>query len=251
MPVRGRILKMYAVRGLQTTDSIHLHTSRRLLYSVMRLGYNQERHKNLTAYGFLLAAQVILLLVPPLANDLAQEWILTLCVSAVIFTSIFIVTMSKKDLVLGVFLGIVCLLGWWVERHLWFLGFTISTLIIAFVFFSFVGIKLAQKVGAKGEVDLNTVIAAVAGYIFVGIIGGLIVELVYILLPDSYSFESSGEATRFMYFAFITMTTVGFGDYIPVSSFGRAVASLLAVVGQIYLAVIVGLIIGRYLSKSK
>jgi hypothetical protein len=54
--------------------------------------------------------------------------------------------------------------------------------------------------------------------------------------------ESTG---NFLYFAFVTMTTVGYGDLAPVSGIGRAFAIALALTGQIYLVTVVAIIVSN------
>ena len=52
------------------------------------------------------------------------------------------------------------------------------------------------------------------------------------------------------YYSFVTMTTLGYGDIVPVSSAARGLATLQAVVGQLYLAVLVARLVGLYVAES-
>jgi hypothetical protein len=52
------------------------------------------------------------------------------------------------------------------------------------------------------------------------------------------------------YFSFVTMTTLGYGDIVPVSSAARGLATLQAVVGQLYLAVLVARLVGLHVAGS-
>ena len=54
--------------------------------------------------------------------------------------------------------------------------------------------------------------------------------------------------SKINYFAFICLTTVGFGDITPVQPIARMLAVTTAVVGQLYLAVVMGILIGRFSS---
>ena len=49
----------------------------------------------------------------------------------------------------------------------------------------------------------------------------------------------------FQYFSTITLTTVGYGDIVPVTSAARLVTGLEAIVGQLYLAVVIATLVGR------
>ena len=47
------------------------------------------------------------------------------------------------------------------------------------------------------------------------------------------------------------MTTVGYGDLLPVAPFARSLATLIAITGQLYLGIIVAMLVGKYASQRK
>jgi voltage-gated potassium channel Kch len=51
---------------------------------------------------------------------------------------------------------------------------------------------------------------------------------------------------RLNYFAFITLTTTGYGDVLPVTQAAQLTSVMVAVIGQIYLAVVMGVLISRF-----
>ena len=53
-----------------------------------------------------------------------------------------------------------------------------------------------------------------------------------------------------MYFSFVTLTTLGYGDITPVNSFARSLAFLEAAMGQIYLTVLIASLVGVHISTS-
>lgn len=67
----------------------------------------------------------------------------------------------------------------------------------------------------------------------------------YIAHDDAF-LSTSTHFHTFAYYAFINMTTVGFGDIIPVNDAGRALAVLLAVTGPLYIAIVISLLVGKY-----
>jgi hypothetical protein len=66
------------------------------------------------------------------------------------------------------------------------------------------------------------------------------------LSPDSFSGIS--ETSDLLYFSFVTLTTVGFGDVAPLSILSKRLAVFESAMGGIYMAVIIALIVGRYMS---
>jgi hypothetical protein len=59
-----------------------------------------------------------------------------------------------------------------------------------------------------------------------------------------------GEPTAVLYFSFATLTTLGYGDIVPVSAIARTLATLEAITGQLYLAVLVARLVGLHIAES-
>lgn len=75
------------------------------------------------------------------------------------------------------------------------------------------------------------------------------VRLVQIVLPGSFNIESSVDGYTYMYFSFVTITTLGYGDIAPQEPVGQALVVLLAIFGQMYLTIVIAIIIGLLISK--
>ncbi len=94
-------------------------------------------------------------------------------------------------------------------------------------------------------------INAVAGVLTLYLLLGLLFGVVYLFVNELGSapfFAGMSEDVRagdFIYFAFTTQTTVGFGDFVPGTDVGRALAAGQAVVGQMYLVTVVALVISN------
>jgi voltage-gated potassium channel Kch len=76
---------------------------------------------------------------------------------------------------------------------------------------------------------------------------------IYIILEgiSPGSFSGVSETADLLYFSFVTLTTVGFGDITPQSILSKRLAVLEAAMGGIYLAVIIAMIVGRYMSMEE
>jgi hypothetical protein len=92
---------------------------------------------------------------------------------------------------------------------------------------------------------------AVAGVLTLYLLLGLLFGALFLLLNDIGSapfFAGHTENVRsgdFIYFAFTTQTTVGYGDFVPGTDVGRALAACQAVVGQMYLVTVVAVVISQ------
>lgn len=98
-------------------------------------------------------------------------------------------------------------------------------------------------------VTTRTLAAAVAAYLQIAIA----FTFVFLLLDDLSGgfFAEPQPSTNFMYYSVITISTVGYGDLTAVSSIGHALSAVEAVLGQIYLVVVVAMLVGLYTSNRQ
>jgi voltage-gated potassium channel len=54
-----------------------------------------------------------------------------------------------------------------------------------------------------------------------------------------------------MYFGFVTLASLGYGDIVPLKPYTRSLATLIAISGQLYIATIIGILIGKFASKTE
>jgi hypothetical protein len=91
-----------------------------------------------------------------------------------------------------------------------------------------------------GPVTRHRILGAVGGYLLFGLAWAEAYELVETLQPGSFSGAIDPDSRRsgFAYFSFVTLTTVGFGDVLPVSPAARSLAMSEAVFGPLYIAIL-------------
>jgi hypothetical protein len=100
-------------------------------------------------------------------------------------------------------------------------------------------VVLAQAFRA-GPVNVHRIQGAVAAYLLLGLAWALAYELVALMNAGAFSFAEPVEHERhhFIYFSFVTLTTVGYGDLTPVHPVARSLAVGEALVGQLYPAIL-------------
>jgi hypothetical protein len=127
-------------------------------------------------------------------------------------------------------------LGSWVVpvAEPWVLGTSLLSLLL------FLSVVLGQTL-RSGPVTFHRLHGAVAAYLLLGIIWAYAYALVALLGPGAFSGAvSPADGPRgFFYFSFVTLTTVGYGDVLPVHPVARSLAVLEAVTGPLYLAILI------------
>jgi voltage-gated potassium channel len=104
-----------------------------------------------------------------------------------------------------------------------------------------------------GKIDGYRVLGGIAGYLLIGLVWTFAYQLLIERGPSAIHFEPGvaenlpGQPNNLMYFSFITLTTVGFGDVHPVTPAARALAMAEALVGQLYIAILIASLVGMAL----
>ena len=103
---------------------------------------------------------------------------------------------------------------------------------------------ILRRTFAHRRVTLNTVAASLAAYLLLGLIFMSMYRFVNIV-NGPFFVQPNVNGFTFEYFSFVTLTTVGFGDFTPATDAGRAVAMLEALIGQVFLVTIVALVVSN------
>ena len=101
---------------------------------------------------------------------------------------------------------------------------------------------------AHAASETERLCSAVFGYLLIALIFALIYWRIETAAPGSFNLPDSDAAQNsspFFYFSLITISTLGYGDITPASAIARTLAGLQAVTGTLYIAVLIGRIVGR------
>jgi hypothetical protein len=98
------------------------------------------------------------------------------------------------------------------------------------------------------QITSHLVFASVSAYLLLGVLWSFIYGVIIGFQPNALSIGEI-EPYTLLYFSFVTLTTLGYGDIAPITQEARALAILEAVVGQLYLAVIVARLVGIYVAN--
>lgn len=141
------------------------------------------------------------------------------------------------------------------------LGMQILTAIsegVNIIFFLIVVIGLILQVAKKTEVTVQVIMEAINGYLLLGMVFSILVGFIMLYEPAAYNFPpvdpELGDVSHFsnyLYFGFVTFTTVGYGDVLPQLPYTKSLAIFTGVAGQIYVAVIIAMLVGKFSSNSK
>jgi hypothetical protein len=114
---------------------------------------------------------------------------------------------------------------------------------------------LLGKVLAAGPVTSARIKGAVAVYLMIGVIWEEAYRVVSIAAPGALSistmnFESVKYTAELLYFSFSTLTTMGYGDIVPLNPIARSLANAEAIVGQMYVVLLIGRLLSQHMAQE-
>jgi hypothetical protein len=213
--------------------------------------------------GRLLAALIVLIVCEPLINA-GPSWSLlsALCWNAVLFLAVYAASPHRRTHVSAL---ILCGLDFVIHPIAAF-GFAPglihahSFLVLAMMLYA--AVWILHHIFNTTRVTSRTLQEALCVYLLIGMIWTQFFLLIDVAQPGSFRLTAGltdphvGYAARrsqtldLAYYSFVTLSTVGYGDILPVRSLARMTASLEAIVGQVYLAVLIARLVGLQVAQS-
>lgn len=208
-------------------------------------------------YSFLgvFIALVSLILLPPFFGD-GAGLIQKLVWFAVLLSMLWLVTHDHRSMLIGgVFaLPILLISGQSLvnEASVWTLGYVF----FAIIFMLYILYHLLRFVVIAKRVSGDLIFASLCVYLLIGVIWAYIYMMMELVTPEAFSIDIdiqygySALMRELLYYSYVTLTTLGYGDITPGTSIARSWAAMEAIVGQLYLAVIVARLMGLYIAAE-
>ncbi len=211
-----------------------------------------------TNFSYLLVALLILIIGVPIAYDLE---LISLQVSRVLgVSSVLAIGVSSLRgtgrlfhasiflVVAGIVLSVLSVASDNDTLHL------ISQLTL-FVFLILATFNAMRQVAVGNDINPNRIVGAICIYLLLGVMWSIAYSVLEYLQPGSFKglTELAMPAWNpdWIYFSFVTITTLGYGDIAPLMQTVRSLSFAEAIVGQFYIAVLVAGLVSAYISAKQ
>jgi hypothetical protein len=231
-------------------ESLKSHSEKNMTTAVIQQSPETKRRTNSHRFGILLASQVALIAIHPWGDATTERpgWF-GIFALAVFLAGLYQVAEHKK---LRRAATILCALA--VGTNILLLSgyrglLLIPTTIFPMVFVAFTTVVLLQSVISSERVTSDTLYGAVAAYLFIGILWGMAYSFVDTLVPGSLHLSAGAGRhlawADYIFFSFITLTTIGYGDIVPIGGI-RGLVMLEGIIGAMYPAILIGRLLTLY-----
>ena len=130
------------------------------------------------------------------------------------------------------------------------------------IILSLVTYSIIKYIFSSKKITFDYISAALCVYLILGLLWVSLYDLAAVIEPVSFDLpedsfgdflgkeEYGGSVIRKLYFSFVTLLTLGYGDIVPIHSFARLLAILEALIGQIFMVVLVARLVGIHVAQS-
>jgi len=215
-------------------------------------------------YLLLLAALLLLLVIQPIVSGFgAAGWLFDVLLVFVMLTMVLALARDEVWRVIALFLCVPAAALSMGSHLLTSSAQEVSLTaghVIGALFFILVTVRIIQSIFESHSLSLDSIFGAICGYLLLGVAWGLTYAMIHAANSESFQFHNSirGEIEQgnsnshvFIYYSFVTLTTVGYGDITPVSTPARTLAWVEALTGQLYLAVLIAGLISALVASKK
>jgi len=203
---------------------------------------------------YLLVMILAMLVIAPLADEFFHLRVLMdIFWTAIFIAAVYAISHKKHHLIIGTLLALPMLGSIWFSYLLQHTGLHVLGSICGAAFFGLAIFHILVFIYNQERVSKDLIVGAALVYMLMGLAWTFIIATVETLHPGSYAMtqSASGQITQaFVYYSFVTITTLGYGDIIPVTKLSRSLCIIEAVIGQLYLVVSVAWLVGMHVSQK-
>jgi len=217
---------------------------------------------NLGRFGSLLAVLTLAFVTTPFLNDEVEGvTAISVLYTTVMVVGAYAVSQSKRVFWIGTALAVPAVASEWISNFYVTTPLVVANMALAGIFVIYLSGVVLYEVLDEDRVTLDTLAGGISVYLLIGIGWVLAYAAIEYLEPGAFLVQGQKlhelhsevqvRYPEFLYFSFVTMTTLGYGDMVPTTTVARASATAEAVVGQLYVAIFVARLVGLHLAHQQ
>ena len=213
-----------------------------------------SKHTKRSRFSYLFATLISLIVLFPYLAKTGLSTVIFRLLSALTFVAaVYAVSDKRAQWITGLFLALpTAILNTWFTVHPGSSSLAVISLVSTLMFLSFTLITLLRAVLRAETVTRDTIYGALSVYLLMAFVWGIAYLLLETLQPGGLSMDIARHPNHkvdwfdCMFYSFVTLTSLGYGDMVPISPQCRSLSVLEAVSGIMYFAVLVARLVGLY-----
>lgn len=199
----------------------------------------------------LLAILGLIIGKPLLAGIFNYRFIPDALLTVIFVSAIHAISQKRKHIFISLGLVVPMFVGIWSSYWIKSIEIVMAAQILGALFVGFAISCLIKFIFNEKEVTKDVIFAAVIVYLLMAIAWAFAYLILEFFQRGSFSYPAgqTPDYFHFLYFSCVTITTLGYGDVLPLSQEASSLAILEAVTGQMYLVVVVAWLVGMHVSR--
>ena len=200
----------------------------------------------------LILILVTICLTPFLDHFIETRILMDIFLTVIFIFIIFAIRSKRTHVIVASILVLPLIISTWSVYFIESTDIGLLTRIFGALFFAYAVIIILQIVVRSTEVTRETIFAAIVAYLLIALMWAFLYMTMERVIPGSFNRPEASiraEMMHFEYFSFVTITTLGYGDITPLTNRASALVLLEALIGQIYLVVLVAWLVGMHVSR--
>jgi hypothetical protein len=202
---------------------------------------------------FLFISIILMMVLRPIMEDLIRLSILTdILFAAILISGLWAMSQRKGVFVTALLVAIPALGLEWVAYFMELPALRPLGRFFLAIFFGVTSVALFSHLLKAKEVTADLIMGAASAYLLIGLLWAFVFFFLETFSPGSFNIAGSrvDMDSQLIYYSFVTLTTVGYGDITAATTTARSLSVLEAAIGQLYLAVLVARLVGMHIVHS-
>jgi Ion channel len=211
-------------------------------------------------FTILLIAILCFLLVPPFFINYESTGVLASTFLSLLLMSVLYVFPRRREFTIACVLAVPTLTGRWLVLSFHHSALLVIVVVVCWIcFLALTDLVILRQVLTATRVTNDTISGAICGYLLLGLIFAFLYTLVGLAYPGSFIVDGrvvqpelrrlfyQHEVSSLIYYSFVTLATLGYGDIAPLTAPARMTAVIEAIAGQFYVAILIARLVSiRY-----
>jgi Ion channel len=198
---------------------------------------------------FLVVLGLFIVAMPFIGALPGGELVNSVLLTLVLASGLLVIQARRGTLVLATLLMVPGVATRWINYYRPELMPAAIFLTFGMLFLALVAVQFLRFILRAPRVTRQVLEAGISTYLVFGLIWTLAYMMVGRLIPDAFAFSGPGQSmngANALYYSFVTLTTMGYGDILPVSRVARMLAITEATTGVLYMSVLIARLVGMY-----
>ena len=201
----------------------------------------------------LITILLYLGVVPLLTPFLGFKFLLDILFSMILISAVLAAGNKRHHTIIALSIAIPTLFMLWMDKFVITDRLLVGSYFLGAIFFGYIIVRMLIFIFTETRVTRNVIYAAIIVYLLMGLFWADFYLILNHFQPGSFDItgiQTDNSNLVLIYFSYVTLTTLGYGDISPLTDIGYSLAILEAIIGQLYLTVMIARLVGLHIAHS-